>query len=213
MHSDSENYTIFITALEVYKSQVLLFEFINDFISFQQYMNDVLWNFLNDFCQIYLNDILIYSKTQQEHKQYVKMILTCLREADLQINIQKCKFNVEEMIFLKVIMSKQDLQMNSIKMKVIINWIISINLKEVQDFIRFVNFYWWFIKDFLKLVKLFTQLIRKNTSFVWNEVYVQTFKNLKKQVSSTLVLQHFNLKWQTILEINAFNYVKDDILS
>ncbi len=64
MHSDSENYTIFIIALEAYKSKVLLFELINDSASFQQYMNDVLWDFLNDFCQVYLNDILIYSKTQ-----------------------------------------------------------------------------------------------------------------------------------------------------
>ncbi len=63
MHSDSKNYTIFITVLEAYKSKVLLFELINDSASFQQYMNDVLWNFLNDFYQVYLNDILIYSKT------------------------------------------------------------------------------------------------------------------------------------------------------
>ncbi len=50
MHSDSENYTIFIIALKAYKSKILFFELINDSISFQQYMNDVLWNFLNDFC-------------------------------------------------------------------------------------------------------------------------------------------------------------------
>ncbi len=67
MHSDSENYTIFIIALEAYKSKMLTFELINDSVSFQQYINDVLWNFLNDFCQVYLDDILIYSKTQWEH--------------------------------------------------------------------------------------------------------------------------------------------------
>ncbi len=67
MHSDSENYTIFIIALKAYKSKMLSFELINDSVSFQQYMNDVLWDFLNDFCQVYLNDILIYSKTQREH--------------------------------------------------------------------------------------------------------------------------------------------------
>ncbi len=63
MHFDSENYTIFIIALEAYKSKILSFELTNDLISFQQYMNDVLWDFLNDFCQAYLDDILIYSKT------------------------------------------------------------------------------------------------------------------------------------------------------
>jgi len=63
MHSDSKNYTTFIIALKAYKSKVLFFELINDLILFQQYMNDVLWDFLNDFCQVYLDDILIYSKT------------------------------------------------------------------------------------------------------------------------------------------------------
>jgi len=166
IHFDSENYTIFIIALEAYKSKVLSFKLINDFISFQQYMNDVLWDFLNDFCQVYLDDILIYSKTQQEHKQHVKMILNQLQEADLQMNIWKCEFNVEEIIFLKVIMLEQDLHINSIKVKVIVNWTTSINLKKVQSFVRFINFYRHFIKNFSKLVKSFTQLTRKNTSFV-----------------------------------------------
>ncbi len=166
MHSDSENYTIFIIALEAYKSKMLSFELINDFASFQQYMNDVLWDFLNDFCQVYLDDILIYSKTQREHWQHVKMILNRLREADLQVDIRKCEFDVKETVFLEVIVSEQDLRINSVKMKVIVNWTTSINLKDVQNFVKFVNFYRHFIKNFLKLVKLFTQLTRKNTSFV-----------------------------------------------
>ncbi len=213
MHSDSKNYTIFIIALEAYKSKMLLFELINDSISFQQYINNVLWNFLNDFCQVYLDDILIYSKTQQEHRQHVKMILNCLQEVSLQINIWKCEFDVEEIIFLEVIVFKQSFRMNSVKVKVIVNWTTSINLKEVQSFVRFVNFYRHFIKNFSKLVKSFTQLTRKNTSFVWNEVCVQAFDNLKKQVSSISILRHFDSKRQTILEINASDYVKGEILS
>ncbi len=141
------------------------------------------------------------------------MILNHLREADLQVNIQKCEFNVEETVFLEVIVSEQDLCMNSIKVKVIVNWITSINLKEVQSFVKFINFYHCFIKNFLKLVKSFTQLIRKNTSFVWNKVCVQAFDDLKKQVSSISVLRHFDSKRQTILEIDASDYVKDEILS
>ncbi len=129
------------------------------------------------------------------------------------MNIQKCKFNVEETIFLKVIVSEQSLRMNFIKVKVIVNWTTSINLKEVQSFVRFINFYRHFIKDFSKLVKSFIQLTRKNMSFVWNKVCVQAFDDLKKQVSSISVLRHFNFKWQAILEINASDYVKDEILS
>ncbi len=175
-------------------------------------MND-LWNFLNDFCQVYLDDILIYSKTRKKHRNHVKLVLNRLREAELQMNIQKCKFDVEETVFLEVIVSEQDLCMNSSKMIIIVNWTTLINLKEIQRFVKFVNFYRHFIRNFFKLVKPFTQLTRKDTSFVWNEVCVQAFRNLKKQISFASVLRHFDLKRQTILKINALNYVKGEILS
>jgi len=213
MHLDSENYITFITALEAYKYKMLSFELTNESIFFQQYMNDILWDFLNDFCQVYLDDILIYSKTRKKHRDHVKLVLSRLREAELQIDIRKCEFNVEETVFLEVIVSELDLRMNFSKVTVIVSWITSINLKEIQNFVRFVNFYRRFIKNFSKLVKSFTQQTRKNTSFVWNEICVQVFDNLKKQVSSTSVLRHFDLKRQAILKSDASNYVKDEILS
>jgi len=213
MHLDNENYITFITALEAYKYKMLSFELTNESISFQQYMNDVLWDFLNDFCQVYLDDILIYSKMRKKHRDHVKLVLSRLREAELQINIQKWEFDVEETVFLEVIVSELNLCMNFSKVTVIVSWITSINLKEIQSFVRFVNFYRRFIKSFSKLVKSFTQLTRKNTSFVWNKICVQVFDNLKKQVSSISVLRHFDLKRQAILKIDASNYVKDEILS
>ncbi len=213
MHLDSKNYITFITALEAYKYKMLSFKLTNESIFFQQYMNDVLWDFLNDFCQVYLDDILIYSKMRKKHKDHVKLVLSQLREAELQINIRKCEFNVEKTVFLEVIVSELNLCLNFSKVTVIINWITSINLKEIQSFLRFVNFYHCFIKNFLKLVKSFTQLTRKNISFVWNEICVQVFDNLKKQVSLISILRHFDLKQQVILKIDALNYVKDEILS
>ncbi len=87
MHLDSKNYITFITALEAYKYKMLSFKLINESIFFQQYINDVLWNFLNDFCQVYLDDILIYSKIRKKHKNHVKLVLSWLHEAELQMNI------------------------------------------------------------------------------------------------------------------------------
>ncbi len=150
---------------------------------------------------------------RKKHRDHVKLVLSQLHEAELQINIWKCEFNVEETVFLEVIVSELNLHMNLSKVTVIVSWITSINLKEIQSFVRFVNFYRRFIKNFSKLVKSFTQLTRKNTSFVWNEICVQAFDNLKKQVSSVSVLHHFDLKQQAILKIDASNYVKDEILS
>jgi len=90
--------------------------------------------------------------------------------------------------------------------------VLDSNLSTRLDAISLVNFYHHFIKNFSKLVKSFTQLTRKDTSFVWKKVCVQAFDDLKKQVSLISVLQHFNSKQQTILKINASDYVKDEIL-
>ncbi len=150
---------------------------------------------------------------RKKHKDHVKLVLNWLHEAELQMNIRKCKFNIKETVFLEVIVSEQDLRMNSSKMIVIVNWTTLINLKEIQNFVKFVNFYCRFIRNFFKLVKSFIQLTRKDTLFVWNEVCVQAFRNLKKQISFASVLRHFDLKRQTILKINALNYVKGEILS
>ncbi len=117
--------------LEAYKYKILSFELTNESIFFQQYMNNILWDFLNDFCQVYLDDILIYSKMRKKHKDHVKLVLSRLREAELQMNIQKCEFDVEETVFLKVIVSELDLRMNLSKVTVIVSWITSINLKEI----------------------------------------------------------------------------------
>jgi len=81
----------------------------------------VLFKYLYQFCQIYLNDIIIYSKILKKHKRHVRLILNRLREADLQVNINKCEFHVQKIIFLELLMSIKEFKMNSRKVQVIIN--------------------------------------------------------------------------------------------
>ncbi len=83
MHSDSEDLTIFIIFFNLYKYHVMLFELINKSTFYQHYMNDVLFKYLHQFCQIYLDDIIIYSKILKKYKWHVWLILSRLQEADL----------------------------------------------------------------------------------------------------------------------------------
>ncbi len=122
MHSDNENLTIFIIFFNSYKYHVILFELINESTFYQHYMNDVLFEYLYQFCQIYLDDIIIYSKILKKHKQHVWLILNKLQEADLQIDINKCEFHVQKIIFLKLLMSIEKLKMNSWKMQAVVDW-------------------------------------------------------------------------------------------
>ncbi len=152
MHSDSEDLTIFIIFFNSYKYHVMLFELINESTFYQHYMNDVLFEYLHQFCQIYLNDIIIYSKILKKYKQHVRLILNRLQKADLQININKCKFHVQKIIFLELLMSIEKLKMNSQKIQAVVDWSTLNNLTQMQFFIDFCNFYQRFIKNFSKIV-------------------------------------------------------------
>ncbi len=152
MHSDNKDLTIFIIFFNLYKYHVMLFELINELTFYQHYMNDMLFKYLHQFCQIYLNNIIIYNKILKKHKQHVWLILNRLREADLQIDINKCKFHVQKIIFLELLMSIKRLKMNSQKIQAVVDWFTLNNLTQMQFFINFCNFYWCFIKNFSKII-------------------------------------------------------------
>ncbi len=213
MHSDSENLTIFITFFDSYKYHVMLFELINESTFYQHYMNDVLFEYLHQFCQIYLNNIIIYSKILKKHKQHVRLILNKLQEADLQIDINKCKFHVQKIIFLELLISIEELKINSRKMQAVVDWSTFNNLTQMQFFIDFCNFYRHFIKNFSKIVHSMIQLTQKKIIFEWNEVCQIVFNHMKRRMIKTSILRHFDQTRETILEINSFNYVNDEVLS
>ncbi len=125
MSSESEDLTTFVTFFDVYKYKVMLFKLINEFAFFQHYINNVLFNCLYKFCQTYLNDILIYSKILKEHRTHVKEVLNKLREADLQIDIDKYEFKIQKISFLELLIFINDLRMNFWKVDVIWNWEVS----------------------------------------------------------------------------------------
>ena len=83
-------------------------------------MNDLLFEFLNKFCQIYLNDILIYNKTRKEHEHHLKQIFIKLKQVEFQMNINNCEFFKTKIIFLSVILFTKDLRMNSNKIRNIV---------------------------------------------------------------------------------------------
>ncbi len=120
MHSSSENLTIFITSFDFYKYHVMSFELINDFSFYQHYMNDVLFDYLHQFCQAYLDDIIIYSKTLKKHKKHVRLVLHRLQEIDLQMNINKCEFHVQKIFFLKLLLFIEELKMNLRKVQAVV---------------------------------------------------------------------------------------------
>jgi hypothetical protein len=139
------------TRYRLYEWMMTSFKLVNVSSTFQRYINWVLQNFLNKFCSVYVNDILIFTdELLHQHQNHVQKILLQLWEVSLQIDIDKCEFEVKSIKYLKFILKvRKDVQMNSQKMKTIMNWQAFKSVKSVQSFIDFANFYWKFIKNFL----------------------------------------------------------------
>jgi hypothetical protein len=112
-----------------------------------------------------------------------------------------------------MIVSRDDIKMNSEKVKAIVEWETSNHLKEVQAFLKFVNFYRRFIKNFFKLVKSLIRLTRKDQFFHWFENCQIAFEQLKKRVIEAFVLSYFSFELETFLKSDSSDYVSIEILS
>jgi hypothetical protein len=212
-NADFEDFIIFRIRFDAYKYRVLSFELCNESATYQHYMNDVFFDYLNDFVSIYINDIFIYSNFKRKHIKHVKKILQRLRDADLQANIDKCEFSIHEIKYFELIVDHNEIRMNSEKIETILQWATSQNLKQIQRFFEFCNFYRRFIKNFAKIVKSLIKLTRKNVFFTWNETCKQAFELLKSTVIEASILTHFDLKKQIYIKSDSFDFVFAKILS
>ena len=210
---EDEILIVFHTWFELFKYLVMLFNLCNKSVLFQNYINNILCKHLNKFYTTYLNDILIYFNNELEHKIHVKLILWKLQEADFQMNIIKCKFHIIQVLYLKLIIIIEEIKMNSSKINIIVNWLILINVKNIQSFLDFANFYKRFIYDYSRIVILLTHLIRKDVLFVWIQKCQIAFNILKKVFTFKIILHHYNSDHKIVIEIDALNYVFEDILS
>ena len=210
---EDEVLIIFCTRFELFKYLVMLFNLCNESVSFQKYINNTFCKHLNKFYTAYLNDILIYFDNKLEHEIHVKLILRKLRKANLQMNIIKCKFHITQVLYLELIIIIEEIKMNSSKIDIIVNWLILINVKDVQSFLDFANFYRKFIYDYSRIAISLTHLIRKDVFFVWFQKCQVAFNILKKVFTFKIILRHYNSDHKIVIEIDASNYVFKNILS
>src|SRR5690606_18915578 len=113
------------------------------------------------FMTAFMDDLLIYSCTLEEHKEHVNLVLAWLREAGLQVSIKKCEFHIQQTKYLGFIITMEGIEVDPVKVAVIGNWGTPSTMQGVQLFLGFCNFYWQFIKAYSRIAKLLYQLTRK----------------------------------------------------
>jgi len=141
MKEGEEWKTAFRTRYGHYEYCVMPFGLTNAPASFQSLINNALREYLDKICVVYLDDILIYSKTKKEHKRHVKLILQALKRWNLKIDLDKSQFHKEEVEFLGHIIGVNGIRMDPRKVKAILEWPQPKTLSELQQFLGLVNYY------------------------------------------------------------------------
>jgi hypothetical protein len=213
MDPASEDLTTFRTRYGAYKCKVLPFGLTNGPATYQRYMNDVLFDYLDDFCTAYLDDILIYSDNALEHEQHVTKVLERLRKAGLQADIKKCEFSIKRTKYLGFIISTNGIEVDPEKVEIIRNWKEPRTVKGIQSFLGFCNFYRRFIQDYGIIARPLIHLTRQNIPFIFDLDCSKAFQELKERLLSAPILRHYDPELETMLETDASDGVVASVLS
>jgi hypothetical protein len=155
---------------------------------FTYLMNSVFMSELDKFVVVFIDDILIYSKNEEEHARHLRIILTRLREHQLYAKFSKCAFWLEEIQFLGHVLSAKGIAVDPSKVKDILEWKPPTTVHQVQSFLGLAGYYRRFIPDFSKLVKPITSLLKNETKFNWSSKCNEDFEQLKVLLTTAPVL-------------------------
>src|SRR5882724_230173 len=165
------------------------------------------------FIVIYLDDILIFSDSLEEHQVHVRRVLERLREYDLHSKPEKCLFHMQKIEFLGFMVTPTGISMDTAKTDAVSIWPTPTNLKAVQGFLGFANFYRRFIVGFSDIVIPLICLTRKDTPFAWVPDHTAAFEILKHAFTQAPILAHFNPDNPIIVETDASDYTIAAIIS
>ena len=213
LNKEVEDLTTFRTRYGNYKYRVLPFGLCNGPATFQRYINKVLHGLLDDSCTAYLDDILIYSEDPLQHEDHVAQVLKRLQEAGLQADIKKSEFAVTKTKFLGLIISTQGIQKDPEKVAVVQDWPVPTSVKSLQSFLGFCNFYRAFLKDYGRIIRPLTKLLKKGAWHAFDERELTAFQQAKDLMLSDNVLAHYSPYRLTRIETDASDGVVAGVLS
>jgi hypothetical protein len=151
-------------------------------------MNKVFMKFLDKFVVVFIDDILVYSKTEEEHATHLRLVLGTLREHQLYAKFSKCEFWLKEVGFLGHVISAGGVSVDPSKITSILERKAPTNPTEVRAFLGLAGYYRKFVEGFSSIARPMTQLLRKDKKFEWTEKCEQSFQELKKRLVSAPIL-------------------------
>jgi len=151
-------------------------------------MNKIFMEELDRFVVVFIDDILVYSKTREEHEKHLRIVLEKLRRNRLYGKFSKCDFWLEEVAFLGHVITAEGVAVDPTKIEAVVNWRQPSNVSEIRSFLGLAEYYRRFIENFSTIAKPLTNLLKNDTKFVWDEKCEKSFQLLKEKLTTTPVL-------------------------
>ncbi|GKA04210.1 putative nucleotidyltransferase, ribonuclease H [Tanacetum coccineum] len=180
--------TAFRTRYGHYEFQVMPFGLTNAPAVFMDLMNRVCKPYLDKFVIVFIDDILIYSRNEEEHANHLRIILELLRKEKLYAKFSKCDFWIHIVQFLGHLIDSQGLHVDPAKIEAVKNWTSPTTPTEVRQFLGLAGYYRRFIEGFSKIAKPLTKLTQKNKSYIWGEEQESAFQLLKQKLCEAPIL-------------------------
>ncbi|CAH9107428.1 unnamed protein product, partial [Cuscuta europaea] len=180
--------TAFRTRYGHYEFTVMPFGLTNAPAVFMDLMNRVFRPYLDTFVVVFIDDILVYSKTPEDHEKHLRLTLQTLRENQLYAKLSKCDFWQDRVAFLGHIITQEGVSVDPSKIKAVIEWRAPTSVTDVRSFLGLAGYYRRFVKDFSKIARPLTNLTKKTTKFYWDEDCEAAFQELKKRLTTAPVL-------------------------
>ncbi|GJT35524.1 putative reverse transcriptase domain-containing protein [Tanacetum coccineum] len=180
--------TAFRTRYGHYEFQVMPFGLTNAPAVFMDLMNRVCKPYLDKFVIVFIDDILIYSKSKQEHEEHLKIILELLKKEELYAKFSKCEFWIPKVQFLGHVIDSEGIHVDPAKIESIKDWTSPKSPTEIRQFLGLAGYYRRFIEGFSKIAKPMTKLTQKKVKFVWGNKQEAAFQLLKQKLCSAPIL-------------------------
>ena len=206
----------FKTRWGLFEYTVLPFGLCNAPATFSHMMNDVLRPFLDKFVLCYLDDVLIFSRNEQEHDKHIKLVLSALEKHSLHLNMAKCSWGKTAIPFLGHIISATGVSVDPVKIVALKDWPTPSNLREIRAFMGFVNYYRRFVRNFSKLASPIIALTKTTSPTVgqWNPDAHKAFIAIKQALTEapTLLLPRIGSEESFTLYTDASNFAIGAVL-
>ncbi|GJX38607.1 reverse transcriptase domain-containing protein [Tanacetum coccineum] len=188
VHDDDISKTAFRTRYGHFEFTVMPFGLTNAPAVFMDLMNRVCKPYLDKFVIVFIDDILIYSKTKEDHENHLRLMLDLLRKEKLYAKFSKCEFWLQEVHFLGHVVNHDGIHVDPSKIEAVKSWKAPTTPSEVRSFLGLAGYYRCFIENFSKIAKPLTLLTQKNQEYEWGEKQEEAFRTLKDNLCNAPIL-------------------------